>query len=153
VAETQEPAMAETQKTATAETQEPAADIEMELQNSDAQTSFVFNKEAETQSAIYLVAETQEPATNIEVELQELETLDAAMAVTQEPATGLSTKEVETQDAATPPLTTNMIERPATYSVDETQKPPTDMEIDEILLSLHQEAETQQPGTDIDIEI
>jgi hypothetical protein len=143
VAETQEPAMAETQKTATAETQEPAADIEMELQNSDAQTSFVFNKEAETQSAIYLVAETQEPATNIEVELQELETLDAAMAVTQEPATGLETKEVETQDAATPPSTTIMAERPATYSVAETQKPPTDMEIDEILLSLHQEAETQ----------
>jgi hypothetical protein len=99
-----------------------------------------------------LVAETQEPATNIEVELQELETLDAAIAVTQEPATGLSTKEVETQDAATPPSTTNMAERPATYSVAETQKPPTDMEIDEILLSLHQEAETQQPGTDIDIE-
>jgi hypothetical protein len=45
-----------------------------------------------------------------------------------------------------------MAERPATYSVAETQKPPTDMEIDEILLSLHQEAETQQPGTDIDIE-
>jgi hypothetical protein len=44
VAETQEPAMAETQKTATAETQEPAADIEMELQDSDAQTSFVFNR-------------------------------------------------------------------------------------------------------------
>jgi hypothetical protein len=143
VAETQEPAMAETQKTATAETQEPAADIEMELENSDAQTSFVFNKEADTQSAIYLVAETQEPATNIEVELQELETLDAAMAVTQEPATALETKEVETQEAATPPSTTNMAERPATYSVAETQKPPTDMEIDEILLSLHQEAETQ----------
>jgi hypothetical protein len=152
VAETQEPAMAETQKTATAETQEPAADIEMELQNSDAQTSFVFNKEAEIQSAIHLVAETQEPATNIEVELQELETLDAEMAATQELATGLENKEVETQDAATPPSTTNMAERPATYSVAETQKPPTDMEIDEILLSLHQEAETQQPGTDIDIE-
>jgi hypothetical protein len=143
VAETQEPAMAETQKTATAETQEPAADIEMELQNSDAQTSFVFNKEADTQSAIYLVAETQEPATSIEVELQELETLDAEMAATQEPATGLENKEVETQDAATPPSITNMAERPATYSVAETQKPPTDMEIDEILLSLHQEAETQ----------
>jgi hypothetical protein len=143
VAETQEPAMAKTQKTATAETQEPAADIEMESENLDAQTSFVFNKEADTQSAIYLVAETQEPATNIEVELQELETLDAAMAVTQEPATALETKEVETQDAATPPPTTNMAERPATYSVAETQKPPTDMEIDEILLSLHQEAETQ----------
>jgi hypothetical protein len=98
------------------------------------------------------VAETQEPATNIEVELQELETLDAAIAVTQELATGLSTKEVETQDAATPPSTTNMAKRLATYSVAETQKPPTDMEIDEILLSLHQEAETQQPSTDIDIE-
>jgi hypothetical protein len=58
VAETQEPAMAETQKTATAETQEPAADIEIELQDSDAQTSFIFNKEAGTQSAIYPVAET-----------------------------------------------------------------------------------------------
>jgi hypothetical protein len=143
VAETQEPALAETQKTATAKTQEPAADIEMELQNSDAQTSFVFNKEAETQSTIYLVVETQEPTTNIEVELQELEILDAVMAVTQEPATGLETKEVETQDVATPPSTTIMAERPATYSVAETQKPPTDMEIDEILLSLHQEAETQ----------
>jgi hypothetical protein len=154
VAETQEPAMAETQKTATAETQEPAADIEMELQDSDAQTSFVFNKEAKTQSAIYPVAETQEPATNIEVELQELETLDAAVAVTQEPATDLETEEVKTQDAATPPSSTNMAERPATHSVVETQKPPTDMEIDmqesevegvEILLSLYQEAETQAP--------
>jgi hypothetical protein len=37
--------------------------------------------------------------------------------------------------------------------VAETQKPPTDMEIDEILLSLHQEAEIQQPDTAIDIEI
>jgi hypothetical protein len=152
VAETQEPAMAETQKTATAETQEPAADIEIELQDSDAQTSFVFNKEAGTQSTIYPVAETQEPTTNIEVELQELETLDAAVAVTQEPATDLETEEVETQDAATPPSSTNMAERPATHSVAETQKPPTDMEIDiqesevegaEILLSLYQEAETQ----------
>jgi hypothetical protein len=152
VAETQEPAMAETQKTATAETQEPAADIERELQDSDAQTSFVFNKEAETQSAIHPVAETQEPATNIEDELQELETLDAAVAATQEPATDLETEEVETQDAATPPSSTNMAERPATHSVAETQEPPTDMEIDmqesevegaEILLSLHQEAETQ----------
>jgi hypothetical protein len=152
VAETQEPAMVETQKTATAETQEPAADIEIELQDSDAQTSFVFNKEAGTQSTIYPVAETQEPATNIEVELQEVETLDAAVAVTQEPATDLETEEVETQDAATPPSSTNMAKRPATHSVAETQKPPTDMEIDiqesevegaEILLSLYQEAETQ----------
>jgi hypothetical protein len=147
VAETQEPVTH-----SVAETQEPAADIEMELQDSDAQTSFVFNKEAETQSAIYPVAETQEPATNIEVELQELETLDAAVAVTQEPATDLENEEVKTQDAATPPSSTNMAERPATHSVAETQKPPTDMEIDmqesevegaEILLSLYQEAETQ----------
>jgi hypothetical protein len=155
VAETQEPvthSVAETQEPATAETQEPAADIERELQDSDAQTSFVFNKEAETQSAIHPVAETQEPATNIEDELQELETLDAAVAATQEPAADLETEEVETQDAATPPASTNMAERPATHSVAETQEPPTDMEIDmqesevegaEILLSLYQEAETQ----------
>jgi hypothetical protein len=69
VAETQEPALAETQETTMADTQEPAADIEMDLQDSDAQISFVFNKEAETQSTIYLVAETQEPVTDIEVEL------------------------------------------------------------------------------------
>jgi hypothetical protein len=152
VAETQEPALAETQKTTTAETQEPAADIEMELQDSDAQISFVFNRKAETQSAIHPVAETQEPATNIEVELQELETLDAAVAETQEPTTDLETEEVETQDAATPPPSTNMAERPVTHSVAETQDPPTEIEIDmqeseiegaEILLSLHQEAETQ----------
>jgi succinate dehydrogenase/fumarate reductase flavoprotein subunit len=120
VAETQEPAMAETQKTAMDETQEPVADIEMELQDSDAQTSFVFNKEDETQSAIHPVAETQEPATNIEVELQELETLDAAVAETQEPTTDLEIEEVETQDAATPPSSTNMAERPVTHSVAET---------------------------------
>jgi hypothetical protein len=186
VAETQEPALAETQEIATAETQEPAADIEMELQDSDAQTSSVLNKEAETQSAIHPVAETQEPVTDIEVELQELETTDAAAAETQEPATDLEIEEVKTQDAvippsssktaknpvtvtqepvtdveiefqesrevATPPSSTNMAERPATHSVAETQEPPTDIEIDmqesevegaEILLSLHQEAETQ----------
>jgi hypothetical protein len=152
VAETQEPAMAETQKTTTAETQEPAADIEMDLQDSDAQISFVFNRKAETQSAIHPVAETQEPTTNIEVELQELETLDAAVAETQRPATDLEIEEVETQDAATPRPSTNMAERPVTHSVAETQDPPTEIEIDmqeseiegaEILLSLHQEAETQ----------
>jgi hypothetical protein len=152
VAETQEPALAETQETATAETQEPAADIEMELQDSDAQTSFVFNKEAETQSAIYPVAETQEPVTDIEIELQELETTDAAAAETQEPATDLEIEEVETQDAVTPPSSSNMAEKPATHSMAETQEPPTDMEIDmqesevegaETLLSLHLEAETQ----------
>jgi hypothetical protein len=42
VAETQEPAMDETQETATAETQEPAADSEIELQELETQTSFVF---------------------------------------------------------------------------------------------------------------
>ena len=89
---TQEPAMDETQEIATAETQEPAADIEMELQDSDVQTSFVFNRKAETQSAIHPVAETQEPATSIEVEIQELETLDAAVAETEEPATDLETE-------------------------------------------------------------
>jgi len=150
VAETQEPALAETQKTATAEIQEPAADIEMELQDLDAQISFVFNKEAETQSAIHPVAETQEPATIIEVELQELETLDAAVAETQEPATDLETEAVETQDAATPPP--HMAERPIFHSMAETQDPPTEMTIDmqgseaegaEILLSLYQKAETQ----------
>ena len=75
-----------------------------------------------------------------------METLDAAVAVTQEPATDLETEEVETQDAATPPSSTNRAERPATHSVAETQKPPTDMEIDmqesevegaQTLLSLH----------------
>jgi hypothetical protein len=80
-----------------------------------------------------------------------LETLDAAVAKTQEPATDLETEEVETQDSATPPSSTNMDERTVTHSVAETQEPPTDMEIDmqesevegaEILLSLHQEAET-----------
>ena len=72
VAETQEPVthpVAETQEPTLAETQEPAADIEMELQDLDAQTSFVFNREADTQSAIHPMVETQEPATNIEVEL------------------------------------------------------------------------------------
>jgi hypothetical protein len=71
LAETQEPAIAETQETATAETQEPADDIEIELQEPDAQTSFVSNKVAETQPTTHPVAETQEPTTNIEIELQE----------------------------------------------------------------------------------
>jgi hypothetical protein len=69
VAETQEPAIAETQETTTAETQEPAADIEIELQQPDAQTSFVSNKVAETQPTTHPVAETQEPATDIDIEL------------------------------------------------------------------------------------
>jgi hypothetical protein len=152
VAETQEPAMAETQETATAETQEPAAEIEIELQNSDAQTSFVFDKEAETQSAIHPVAETQEPATDIEVELQELETSDAVAAETQEPAIDFEIEEVKTRDAVTPPSSSNMAEKPTTHSMAETQEPPTDMGIDmqqsevedaETLLSLHLEVETQ----------
>jgi hypothetical protein len=72
VAETQEPAMAETQETAMAETQEPAADIEIELQELETQTSFVFEG-VETQTATHLVAETQEPTTDFEIE--EVETL------------------------------------------------------------------------------
>jgi hypothetical protein len=136
----------------------------MELQESDAQTPFVFNKEAETQSTIHPVAKTQEPTTDIEVELQELETPDAAVAETQEPTIDFEIEEIKTQDAvtppssskmtenlgavtqepvtdveiefqesqdaATPPSSSNMDERPATHSVAETQEPPTDMEID-----------------------
>jgi hypothetical protein len=143
VAETQEPAMAETQETATAETQEPAADIEIELQESEAQTSFVFEV-AETQPATHPVAETQEPATGIEVELQESETPDAAtqhpVAETQEPATDFEMEEIEIPDVATQ------------HPVAETQEPATNIDIEiqesevegaETLLSLHQEAETQ----------
>jgi hypothetical protein len=146
VAETQELALAETQGTTTAETQEPAADIEMELQDSDAQISFIFNKEDETQSAICLVAETQEPVTNIEVELQELETTDAAAAETQEPATDVEIEKL--RDTVTPPSSSKTVGNPVAV----TQEPPTDMGIDmqesevegvEILLSLHREAETQ----------
>jgi hypothetical protein len=135
VAETQEPAMAETQETTTAETQEPAvaetqepaADIQIELQELEAQTSFAVEV-AETQSATHPVAATQEQVTEVEIEFQ------------------------ESQDAATPPSSSNMAEKPATHSVAETQEPPTDIEIDmqesevegaETLLSLHQEAETQ----------
>jgi hypothetical protein len=134
VAETQEPAIAETQETATAETQEPAADFEVELQESDAQTSFVSNKVAETQPATHPVAETQEPVTDVEIEL----------------------RESQAQDAATPPSSSKMAEKPATHSVAETQEPPTDIEIDiqelevegaETLLFLHQEAETQAAAT------
>jgi hypothetical protein len=126
VAETQEPAMAETQETATAETQEPTADIQTELQELEAQTSFVFNKEAETQSAIHPVAETQEPATDIEVELQELETPDAAVAETQEPATDFEIEEVETQDVVTPPSSSKTAENPVAV----TQEPVTDVQIE-----------------------
>jgi hypothetical protein len=155
VAETQEPAMAETQETTTAETQEPVADIEIELQELETQTSFVFEV-AETQTATHPAAETQEPATGIAVESKEIETPEAAtqhpVAETQEPATDFESEEIETQDAATPPSSSNMAEKPATHSVAETQEPPTDMDIEiqesevegaETLLSLHQEAETQ----------
>ena len=77
VAETQEPAMAETQETTTAETQEPAADSEIELQDLETQTSFVFEA-AETQIATYPVVETQEPPADIEIDIQELEVQGAA---------------------------------------------------------------------------
>jgi hypothetical protein len=143
VAETQEPAMAETQETATAETQEPAADSEIELQELETQTSFVFEI-AETQTATHPAAETQEPATDITVESKEIETPEAAtqhpVAETQESATNFGSKETETLAAATQ------------HSEAETQQPATDIDIEiqelevegaETLLSLHQEAETQ----------
>jgi hypothetical protein len=143
VVETQEPAMAETQETATAETQEPAADSEIELQELETQTSFVFEV-AETQTATHPAAETQEPATGITVESKEIETPEAAtqhpVAETQEPATNFGSKETETLAAATQ------------HSEAETQQPATDIDIEiqelevegaETLLSLHQEAETQ----------
>jgi hypothetical protein len=143
VAETQEPAMAETQETATAETQEPATDIQIELQELETQTSFVFEV-AETQTATHPAAETQEPATGIEVESKEIETPDAAtqhpVVETQEPATDFESEEIETLNAATQ------------HPVAETQEPATDIDIemqesevegDETLLSLHQEAETR----------
>jgi hypothetical protein len=86
VAETQEPAIAEAQATATAETQEPAADIDIELQEPDAQTSFVSNE----------VAETQEPATDTEIDTQKLET-PGAPAETQEPAADIDTEMQESE--------------------------------------------------------
>jgi hypothetical protein len=141
VAETQEPAMAETPETATAETQEPAADSEIELQEIETQTSFVFEV-AETQIATQPATETQEPATGITVGSKEIETPEAAtqhpVAETQESTTNFGSKETETLAAATQ------------HSEAETQQPGTDIEIQELevegaetLLSLHQEAETQ----------
>jgi hypothetical protein len=143
VAETQEPAMAETQETATAETQEPAADSEIELQELETQTSFVFEV-AETQIATHPAAETQEPATGITDESKEIETPEAAtqhpVAETQVSTTNFGSKETETLVAATQ------------HSEAETQQPGTDIDIEvqelevegaETLLSLHQEAETQ----------
>jgi hypothetical protein len=126
--------------TSVAETQEPATDIE--LQEPEAQTSFVSNKVAETQPATHPVAATQEPATDVEIE--EIETPNAAtqhpVAETQEPATDFEIEEIETPNAATQ------------HPVAETQEPATDIDIEiqesevegaETLLSLHQEAETQ----------
>jgi hypothetical protein len=52
--------------TSVAATQEPTTDIE--LQELEAQTSFVFEVD-ETQLATHPVAETQEPATGIEAKL------------------------------------------------------------------------------------
>jgi hypothetical protein len=143
VAETQEPAMVETQETATAETQEPAADSEIELQELETQTSFVFEV-AETKTTTHPAAETQEPTTGITVESKEIETPEAAtqhpVAETQEPATNFGSKETEAMATATQ------------HSEAETQQPATDIDIEiqelevegaETLLSLHQEAETQ----------
>jgi hypothetical protein len=132
--------------TSVAATQEPATDID--FQESEAQTSFVFEK-AETQPATHPVAETQEPATGIEVELQISETPDAAtqhsVAETQEPATDFEIEEIETPTAATQ------------HPVAETQEPATDFEIQEIetpdAATQHPVAETQEPATNIDIEI
>jgi len=148
-----------------AETQEPAAGIEMELQESDSQTSFVFDTEAETQPAIHPVAETKEPAIDIEVELQELETPDFAAAETQEPATDFEIEEVETRDAITPPSSRKMVEN----LVAETQEPVTEVEIEfqesqdaatppssrnmAEKPAIHSVAETQEPPTDMDIEM
>ena len=116
--------------TSVAATQELATDIE--LQELEAQTSFVFEV-AETQPAIHPVAETQEPATDIEIELQES----------------------ETPTAATPLSSSIVDEKPATHSVAETQEPVADTEIDiqklevqgATLLFLHQEDETQGAAT------
>jgi hypothetical protein len=131
--------------TSVAATQEPATDIE--LQESEAQTSFVF-EEAETQLATHPVAETQEPITGIEVELQESKTPDAAtqhlVAETQEPTTDFEIEEIETPAAATQ------------HPVSETQEPATDFEMQEIETpddaTQHPVAETQEPATNINIE-
>ena len=80
------------------------------------------------------------------------------VAVTQEPVTDveIELRESQAQDAATPPSSRKMAEKPATHSVAETQEPPTDIEIDiqelevegvETLLFLHHEAETQAATT------
>ena len=113
--ETQEPAMAETQETATAETQEPAADIQIELQELEAQTSFAVEV-AETQSATHPVAATQEPVTDVEIEFRDSQTQDAATPfssskMTEEP-------EIDTHDLETPGA-------PA-----ETQRPAADIDIE-----------------------
>ena len=105
VAETQEPAMAETQQTATAETQEPVADIEIELQELDDPDIICFSikKLKHNQLSIQWLKHKNQPLT-LTVELQELETLDAAAAVTQEPVTGIAVEieEIETPEATTP---------------------------------------------------
>jgi hypothetical protein len=125
--------------TSVAATQEPTTDIE--LQELEAQTSFVFEV-AETQPATHPVAATQEPT--IDFEIEEIETLNAAtqhpVVETQEPTTDFEIEEIETPNAATQ------------HSVAETQELATDIDIeiqesevegDETLLSLYQEAETQ----------
>jgi hypothetical protein len=137
----------------------------MELQESDTQTPFVFNKVAETQSTIHPVAKTQEPATDIEVELQELETPDAAAAETQEPATDFEIEEIKTQDAVTPPSSSKTTENLGAV----TQEPVTDVEIEfqesqdaatppsssnmAERPATHSVAETQEPPTDMEIDM
>jgi hypothetical protein len=144
-----------------------------ETQEPDAQgvaTSSVSNKVAETQEpATHSVAETQEPTI--------AETQETATAETQEPAADIEIElqELDAPDAATPPSSSKVAEtqEPATHSVAETQEPTiaatqepataetqepmaADIEIDiqesevqgaATLLSLHQEAETQESAT------
>jgi hypothetical protein len=129
VAETQEPAMAETQETTMAETQEPAADSEIELQELETQPSFDFEM-AEIQEIA--TAETQEPAADSEIELQELET-----------QTSFFFEVAETQIATHPAAETQ--ESTTNFGSKETETLAA--------ATQHSEAETQQLGTDIDIEI
>jgi hypothetical protein len=98
---------------------------------------------AETQTATYPAAETQEPATGITVE----------------------SKEIETQDAATPPSSSKMAENPVAV----TQEPVTNVEIEfqesrdaatppsssnmAEKPATHSMAETQEPPTDIETDM
>jgi hypothetical protein len=109
-----------------------------ETEEPDAQgvaTSSVSNQVAETQKpATHPVAETQEPATNSVAETQEpathsvAETQELAITITQEPATA------ETQEPA--------------IDID-TEMQESEVQGAATLLSLHQEAETQEAVVDL----